>query len=319
MYRRISYFFALLLVLAMVGCGNGNANQKTSEAVGANAHPSGVRAYKHSMGETLIPVKPEKVVTLQYVSQMLSVGVKPIGAPEFLLENMGEVAKGIESVGDIDKFNYEKILSLEPDLIIAGDVEKDTYEKLSGIAPTVVIPWMDYDMPEHVKVIGDILNRQAEAEAWQKSFEAKVQAAKEKIQGTLTDGQKVAIYNIRPKEFYVYGVRNFGFTLYKSLGLTPPDPVRKEIEKDPNFWATPITLEMLPEYAADYIFITTFQDGDSKRHYDEIKKSALWKALPAVKNNHVFEIDFDRWFGYTPHDVEFQVDDAVKWITGQGR
>ncbi|MEC0213466.1 ABC transporter substrate-binding protein [Paenibacillus ehimensis] len=305
----------LVLILMTAGCGSNSPDSKqAASADSSGAKPASERIYKHAMGEVKIPVKPEKVVTLQYVSQLLSIGVKPLGAPANLLEDLGEKAAGIESIGDVGKHNFEKILELQPELIIAGDVEQETYDQLSKIAPTVVVPWMDYDVFGHVKAMGDIMNRQSEAEAWSTAFRAKFQAVREQLQNIIEPGKTAAIYNIRPKEIYVYGVRNFGFTLYKALELTPPPPVKKEIEKNPNFWAVPVSLELLPEYASDYLFVSVFGDDDSKKRLDEISKTALWANLPAVKNNRVYMLNLDTWFGYTPHDIEKQLQEIVSLL-----
>ncbi|SFJ73767.1 iron complex transport system substrate-binding protein [Paenibacillus sp. UNC496MF] len=72
------------------------------------------RVFKHALGETVIPARPERVVTLQYVSQMLSVGVKPIGALDYLLDGKDPAFQGIEEVGSSESVDYEKILSLKP-------------------------------------------------------------------------------------------------------------------------------------------------------------------------------------------------------------
>ncbi|MBO7746260.1 ABC transporter substrate-binding protein [Paenibacillus sp. MWE-103] len=324
----------LLLVLLLAACGNANnapenaaapAGEETSapanetsasdggEASGEGA--SAKRVFKHALGETVIPAHPERVVTLQYVSQMLSVGVKPIGALDYLLDGQDPAFQGIEEVGSSESVNYEKILSLKPDLIIAADLEQADYDKLSKIAPTVSVPWMGYDVFGHVKVVGDILNRQKEAAAWQAGFDEKIKAAKEQIAGAIGADKTVAIYRIDPKEFYVYGVRNIGFTLYKALDLKRPALVQQEIDKDPNLWAIPISLELLPDYGADYAFVTLLPGEDAEKRFEEIKSSALWKNIPAVKNGHVFQISMDTWLGYTPHDIETQLQEAVKLLT----
>ncbi|MBP1994865.1 ABC transporter substrate-binding protein [Paenibacillus eucommiae] len=316
----------LLLTLLLAACGKGetkpeptsnsdkDSNVSQNESA-SNGNTTETRSYKHFYGETKIPAKPEKVVTLQYVSQMLSVGLKPIGASNYLLETTDEEFQGIEDVGSSDNVNFEKILSLQPDLIIAGDVEQDVYDKLSKIAPTVVVPWMDYDVFGHVQVIGDILNRQEEATAWKAEFDKKNKAAKDQIIGKIGEGKTFAIYRVDPKEFYIYGVRNMGFTLYKALGLTPPPLVQKEIDKDPNLWAIPISLELLPDYDADYVFVTLFEGEETSDRFDEIKQSSLWKNLSAVKNNHVYQIDMNTWLGYTPHDIDVQLQEALKLLT----
>ncbi|WP_083682100.1 ABC transporter substrate-binding protein [Paenibacillus sp. FSL A5-0031] len=316
----------LLFVLALAACGKAETNpQATSnleqnDAVSQNEKASNestteTRVYKHFFGETKIPVNPEKVVTLQYASHMLKVGLKPIGASSHLLETTDADFKGIEDVGSADQINYEKIVSLQPDLIIAGDIEKDVYDKLTKIAPTVVVPWMDYDVFGHVEVIGDILNRKQEAAAWKTDFDEKMKTAKDEIIGKIGEGKTFAIYRVDPKQFYVYGVRNMGFTLYKALGLTPPALVQKEIEKDPNLWAVPISLEVLPDYDADYVFLTLLEGEDTTKRLDEIKRSSLWKNLTAVKDKHIYDISMDTWLGYTPHDIEVQIKEAVQLLT----
>jgi len=321
-----------LIVLVLIAVACGKAENKSAPASAGNkenvsttnGHASNteqlqnskgeVRIYKHMFGETEIPDKPERVVTLQYTSQMLSVGLKPIGASSHLLETDDPAFKGIGDIGSAE-INYEKILALQPELIIAGDVEQDVYDKLSKIAPTVVVPWMEYDVFGHVKVMGEILNRQAEAAEWQKQFDAKIQEAKSKIVGKIGADKTVAIYRIDPKQIYVYGVRNVGFTFYKALDLPHPDIVQKEIDKDPNLWALPVSLEVLPDYAADYVFVMLLDGEEAKTSFDEIKNSAIWKSLPAVKENHVFNISMDTWLGYTPHDIDVQLDEAVRLLT----
>ncbi|WP_054026302.1 ABC transporter substrate-binding protein [Bacillus sp. FJAT-28004] len=316
----------LLLVLALAACGTAEtkpqstSNNDKNAAVpqnekASNENTTETRAYKHFFGETNIPLKPEKVVTLQYASHMLKVGLKPIGASSHLLETSDTDFDGIEDVGSADQINYEKIVSLEPDLIIAGDIEKDVYDKLTKIAPTVVVPWMDYDVFGHVEVIGDILNRQQEAAAWKVEFDEKIKTAKDEIIGKIGEGKTFAIYRVDPKEFYVYGVRNMGFTLYKALGLTPPALVQQEIEKDSNLWAVPISLEVLPDYDADYVFLTLLEGEDTTKRLDEIKESSLWKNLTAVKDKHIYDISMDTWLGYTPHDIEVQLQEAVQLLT----
>lgn len=320
------YLGILLLSFSLAACGSAGTNtsspppgnKETTAPTTDQASPeskTAIRTYKHAFGETQIPMKPEKVVTLQYTSQMLSVGLKPIGSASHLLEGTGPEFQGIEDVGSLEAINYEKILSLAPDLIITSDIDQNTYDKLSKIAPTVDIPWMDNDVFGHVKVMGEILNRQQEATAWQEKFDADIKAARAQVMGKVGEGKTVAIYRVDPKEFYVYGSRNIGFTLYKALGLTPPPLIQKELEKDPNFWAVPISLEVLPDYAADYVFVTLLPGEESKSRFNEIKASAMWKNLPAVKNNHVYEINMDTWLGYTPHDIEQQMKEAIKLLT----
>ncbi|RXZ78836.1 ABC transporter substrate-binding protein [Paenibacillaceae bacterium] len=330
MRRRLSICLSvLLLTLALAACGSkedlkpvqeqegSKENTVETNEQGTEQNAPETRKYTHVYGEIDIPVKPEKVVTLQYASQMLSVGLKPIGASSHLLENTGSEFDGIEDIGGGETPNYEKILELQPELIIAGDVEEDVYDQLSKIAPTVVIPWMDYDVFGHVEAIGDILNRHQEAAAWKTSFDEKIKVAREQIIGKIGEDKTIAIYRVDPKQLYIYGVRNMGFTLYKALELPPPPVLQQEIDKDANLWAVPISLELLSNYGADYVFVTLLDGEDASKSFEEMKAGSIWNNLPAVKENHVFEISMDTWLGYTPHDIETQLDEAVQLLTQQ--
>ncbi|MFF2482839.1 ABC transporter substrate-binding protein [Paenibacillus sp. NPDC058071] len=309
----ISFTLIALLLTSCSAASNGN--KKTLPANNEQqSSKKETRLYKHAMGETEIPVKPERVITLQYASQMISVGLKPIGAVDYLLDNQFPDFNGIESIGSREAINYEKMLAMEPDLIIAGDLEQDVYDKLSKIAPTVVVPWMAHDLFGHVEIMGDILNRQEEAKSWKAEFDKKIAAAREKIIGAIGEDKTVAIYRVDPKEFSVYGVRNIGFTLYKALGLHPPASVQKELDKNPDLWGIQISLEVLPQYDADYVFVTTLGTEETEQEFNRIKNSSLWKNLSSVKNNRVYSIDMDTWLGYTPHNVEVQLDEATKLL-----
>lgn len=61
--------------------------------------------------------------------------------------------------------SIEKVLSLEPDLIITGN--KEMYEQLSKIAPTIYIEYEE-NIPKLIKEFGIILNRENLAQEWQK-------------------------------------------------------------------------------------------------------------------------------------------------------
>lgn len=105
-----------MLILGIAGCGSNSPDSKqATSADNSGAKQAQEHVYKHAMGEAKIPGKPEKVVTLQYVSQLLSIGVKPLGGPSNLLRDLGEEAAGIDGIGEAGRYNYEKILELLPE------------------------------------------------------------------------------------------------------------------------------------------------------------------------------------------------------------
>ncbi|MGN7469165.1 ABC transporter substrate-binding protein [Brevibacillus sp. SAFN-007a] len=319
----------LLAFLFLTACGQTAQNQSTQQqtASPATAAEPGktetakpeTRVIKHAKGEAIVPVKAERVIALQYLGTVLALGLKPVGALEGDMEgaDMAPLVQGIESVGTYEAYNLEKMLELQPDLILTNsDVEPQLYEKLQKIAPVVAINFEEADVFSHVKQVAEVLGREKEGEEWLAKHNAKVEEARKLLQGKIGKEQTVAALNVRAKTLKMYGTRNMGHVLYNSLQLTPPAPIQAEIDKDPNFWSKDISLELLPEYAADHIFLMVFPGEDATQYLKELESSSLWKNLPAVKNNHVYVVDVDRWLGYDPILIEKQLDEAVEYLSG---
>jgi iron complex transport system substrate-binding protein len=95
-----------------------------------------------------------------------------------------------------------------------------------------------------------------------------------------------------PKEYRVYGTeQQLGGILYGDLGLQASENV-KAIGK-----AEPISIETLPDFDADYIFVQVGfpvigGDSDAEKNFVKMMESSLWKNLEAVKNNRVFIVPY---------------------------
>ncbi|UED75376.1 ABC transporter substrate-binding protein [Brevibacillus sp. DP1.3A] len=309
--------FMILSLLLLTACGQ-TASPNPSAPAQENKG-SETRVLKHAKGESTIPLKPKRVVALQYVGSMLALGMKPIGALKGHMEgaDMAPLVSGIEVVGDYDAYNLEKILELQPDLILTGsDDEQQVYEKLTKIAPVVAIDFDQHDVFGHVQKVAEALGMEKEGKAWEEKYKAKVEEARKLVQAKIGKNETVAAMNVRAKTIKMYGARNMGHVLYNDLQLTPPALIKTEIEKDPLFWSNDLSMELLPEYTADHIFLMLFPGEDATQYLKEIEQSSLWKNLPAVKNNHVYVVDVDRWLGYEPILIEKQLDEAVQDLTG---
>lgn len=67
-------------------------------------------------------------------------------------------------------------------------------------------------------------------------------------------------------------------------------------------------METLPEYAADYMFLTYYNPDQKDEALKNLTNSAIWKGLPASKNNQIFFNDFDTFYRYDPIAVTAQID-----------
>lgn len=126
-----------------------------SPAMASADCPEGQRQIEHLAGTTCVVKQPQRIVTLHSLS--LSISVYELGGGDRLVGEFGWAPDGeellvqpttryhtslayedgrFEGIGWMD---FEKIASLEPDLILGRDWELDYFDQLSAIAPTVMI------------------------------------------------------------------------------------------------------------------------------------------------------------------------------------
>jgi iron complex transport system substrate-binding protein len=97
-----------------------------------------------------------------------------------------------------------------------------------------------------------------------------------------------------------------GAVLYQDLGLTAPKAV-KEISKTATANWNPMSLEVLAELDAEYLFIVNGK-GISK---EELLKEPVWADIPAVKNGHVYTYGNEASWLYTGTIANRQIIDNV--------
>ncbi|WP_226002867.1 ABC transporter substrate-binding protein [Paenibacillus sp. BJ-4] len=315
----------VLLTLVLGACGNAGNNTQTNKESGINnsseqSKTVAMREYTDAAGNKIsIPVYPQRVVTTQYLDAMLALGVKPVGVGSHLLE--GEYLKGkIDGVADIgNPTNVEKVLELQPNLIITTEyTTPEVKEQLEKIAPTVVVSFGDGDVFEQLRDVAAVLGKDKEAEQWIASFNKKAEEGRKKLAGKFKKDETVTIYMAYDKNVLrVYGARNVGHVIYRSLELNPPEYIRQKLAKDPrfNYVYDVISMEKLPELSGDRIIMLVYDEASKDGMLREIEQSALWRNLPAVKNHKVYFIKADPWFTYSPLAIDQSLDEAIKMFS----
>ncbi|WP_416148807.1 ABC transporter substrate-binding protein [Salipaludibacillus sp. HK11] len=320
-------FIVIFLVGILAACGNNNERNEETGAEDVNTEEIEVtseetRIYTDTEGNDVeIPVNPERVVTTQYLSQMLTLGIKPIGVGSHVLDNnyLGDLQEGVEDIGN--PFSIEKVIDLEPDLIITAN--PDEVDQLSKVAPTVVVPWMYGDVFTQLNEIASILGKEKEAEEWIASHEEAAAEGRDKIQDNIGEDEIVTIFMAWGKDVLrIYGARNIGHSIYRSLELTPPNFIQEILDEDPEFSEfvnEEISMEMLPEYAGDHIIMLVYGEEAAEEGgmFHQIEESSLWKNLDAVKNDQVYFVNVDPWFNYDPLAVEQSLNEAIELFSGE--
>ena len=278
--KKLFIIFFILATVFIGACGNGAAVNDPS-AAGSKAETI---IYESENGPIEVPANPQRVVLLSgYTGNVIHLGVNVVGVDVWSKMNptFAEELKDVEEVSDE---NLEKIVELEPDLIIGLSNIKNI-DKLRQIAPTVTYTWgkVDY-LTQHLE-IGKLLNKEKEAKAWVEDFKKRAQAVGEEIRAKIGENATVSVFEIYDKQLYVFGDNWARGTelLYQEMKLKMPEKV-KEMALGPGYYA--ISGEVLPEYAGDYIVLSKYADADTS-----FQQTETYKNLPAVKNNRVFEIN----------------------------
>lgn len=249
------------------------------------------RTVEHAAGETEIPAAPQRIVTLHnvFAEALAAMGLSPIGSvdrPTGMPGQLAESLAGVASVGSHSEPDFERVLALEPDLILAQHSQQgDNYDRLSAIAPTLLLDEPEAEWRDWYRGLGEALGQPEAAASAIAAYDERAAAARAAIAAKRPDAT-VLLLRVREKDMRVYGgARRSGPVLYQDLGLTPHAIVPMAEDH------MEISFENLPELTADYIFVMS-EDEDKMA---TIQASDLWKRLPAVQAGHVYPVNIEPW------------------------
>ena len=258
----------------------------------ASAFASAVTV-KDAKGEFTLDKTPSRVVALEYsfVDALAQVGVSPVGVADDnkidrILPQVREKIAAWQSVGTRSQPSLEVIASLKPDLIIA-DPSRHTavFEELKKIAPTVMFDSRHESYQENLETaqkIGDLVGKSAE-------MKAKINEHNDYIANIAKNlgvqGKKASFGTSREDKFNIQNDNGYVGSFLTTLGFAPT-----KLNGDQAF--VEINLEQLVMEKPEYLFIAHYRDESIARKWEA---EPLWKAIPAVKANHVYSVDSDMW------------------------
>jgi iron complex transport system substrate-binding protein len=148
MKKKILVSIILLLMMVVSACGtsnnkNGITTQNADDST-ASKDASGTVTYQSENGPIEVPSNPKRIVALTNAPNVLALEGTLVGVDQWTDANPLFTNK-VEGIEIVSEDELEKIIELEPDLIIAGS-EMKNLEKLGKIAPTVTYTWgkLDY-------------------------------------------------------------------------------------------------------------------------------------------------------------------------------
>ena len=261
----------MLAALVLVGCNSQPSSSKTA--------PQTV-TYTDDYGTTVdIPLHPTRIVS---TSPAVTEIIYALGGSHLLVGRTDfcsyppEVAD-VESIGGISNLNIEKIMSLNPDLVISGSMipKKSTVQMGKMGVPTVcVIEQKRYDgLYDNISKIGQLIGRTAAAD----SLNALLRAQLSDLD-LQTNAQPKSVYYVvgfGPSGNFTAGGDSFINDIIQMAG-------GRNIAEDVSGWS--YSLESLMAQDPEYIVI---RREDSATFC----KTAPYNRLQAVKKGHVIGIE----------------------------
>ncbi len=291
-------------------------------------------AIEHVYGETTIESKPERILTIGWMSQdtVLALGEIPVGIPHtgtwggddegfypWVRARLDELGGEFPArLNYDDGIPFEDILALAPDVIIArhSGVTAEEYERLSAIAPTVAYvaqPWSG-EWRDITRTVGKIMGKGAEAEDLVAETEAKIAAMREQhpefagrtftFAGNVSEGAG---------ELAFYVSTDPRVQLLQDMGLTLSEGV-KALPTDQGFNIR-VSLENLESVDAD-IFFAWHMDASGA---DYVRTNPLISRFRPVAEGRFVSI-LDRSFvmatsAPSPLSIPFALDTLVPRIS----
>ncbi|MBB4824541.1 iron complex transport system substrate-binding protein [Sporosarcina luteola] len=281
---------SLLVVFMLGACGNDKKNEG-AEIEKTDTPKEEVASYTvtDDLGKEITFEKtPETIVSLQpsntEILFALGVGDQIIGATDY--DTYPKEALDIERVSDSVKFNGERIIELNPDVVIAystgGEVEGLATLEEAGIPVFVIQSASSFDdVYGDIAQIADVLNLQEKGDSLIEDIQSKISSVTEKL-GDL-DNLKQMYFEISPApDIYTAGKGTFQQEIFNQANVT-------NVFGDLDGWPK-VSEEDILTKQPDVIVTTVSYIPDP---VGEIKGREGWDMLQAVKEDHVIQLDSD--------------------------
>jgi len=278
--------FAVLLLL-LAACGP-NAAPATTSASPTSTAASSPAAFPATVSDfqdrsITIPKRPERIVSIgPSITEFLfalGAGSRLVGTDDFSDEPAA--AKSIEKVGGI-KVNFEKVVSLKPDLVLIVKFSDGTIEKLAsaGLLVLVVDPQSVGEVARTAILVGRATGEDGSALA--ATIDQKVQQVKVKVAAATT---KPRVYHevdaSDPAKIFTVGPGSYIHDLIEIAGGT--NIAAKAVGAYPQLSAEEI-LRADPE-----VIVLAAAPYSAKP--EQVAARTGWSAISAVKNGRIVTIE----------------------------
>ncbi|CAM4079488.1 ferrichrome ABC transporter substrate-binding protein [Bacillus manliponensis] len=298
-------FLSACLVLG--GCTDDKAEQTaTKEKVAADHGSEAAKAKDETTNtsegiETLVKQfpseQPKSIVTTSVsIAEMLHIlDVKPVGLPT-TTHKLPEGFDQITQIGSAIEPDVEKIVSLQPDIVVGPESIKDSLEKkiTNGNVKTAYLPTDSYeDLIVSFEALGKALGKEKEANKYLADLEKKEKAILKDLEGK--KAPKVMVLFGSGESFMLMNETTYVGSLVKKLGAQ--NIVTEQLKTKESY--VPLNMEDVITANPDAILLVSHGDPKAalEQFKTDVKNNGAWEKLNAFKNDKVQALDYST-FGY---------------------
>jgi iron complex transport system substrate-binding protein len=303
----------LLTMAALAACGEqkdpvkGEANSSTEQKGEEKAFPVTIKDALDN--DVTIEEKPEKIVSLipsnTEVAFALGLGENVVGVSDF--DNYPEEATTKEKIGGME-INIEKIISLQPNLVLAHASAMNGTEGLqqlrdAGLTVLVINDAQNFEQVyDSIAMIGKATGENKKADELIEGMQDHLAEIKAKA-GEIKEKKKVFVEVSPAPEVFTTGKNTFMDEMISLINA-------ENIANDQEGWIK-MDQEVLIDRNPDVI-ITTY-GFYTENAVEQVLSRQGWENVNAIKSKQVIDVDSDRVTRSGPRIVE-GVEDLAKAI-----
>lgn len=296
LFRLIEIAFLVILVMSsFAGC------IKPADDSGTGPRTNYPMEVVDSTGRNVtIAAKPERFVSLapSNTEMLYTCGLesKLVGVTTFC--NYPEEVKDKEKVGGFSDPSIEKVVSLEPDLVLATTIHNKFLDEMENLGLTVLVmnAGSVKEVMDEIQLIGKVSGNVDESQQAVSQMQSKIDQVKQALKDVSDDEKVKVFYLLWDEPVMTIGPNTL---LNDVITLAGGISVSRDADTDyPTY-----SLEALVDKDPEAIVFTVMGTGGGIDP-EKIKEQAGWSVISAIKNNRIYGIDDDLMSRPGPRIVE---------------
>lgn len=317
-WQRIQLFLVGTLIVILIQSCAGMLSQPLQPQK-AEAALSNCRIVQHELGKSCIPLHPQRIITMDQDSLeiLVALGLEPIATTRAnrtgnKVSILNDKIDAIIDLGKEGQPNLEKIVQLNPDLIVGMFMDPQNYKLFSGIAPTVSMEFNHAEWKKTLRQFGEVLDKSQEVKNLLDTYQQEIENLRTNFEKKFGN-TKVTIMRFYTTLEFTQFMNHVSFpgSVIEELKYVSIPTVQRQLKGTDETYVN-VSLERVDLLDADAIFVAL--DPGAEKNFHIYESSPLWQTLKAVKNQRVYTVDSGYWVFGSILSAQAILDDVSKYL-----